>query len=191
MRTQLTKIAITAGVSLAMAFTFGCGGSKPPAASTGFSDVTTPADEFTKMCRTELKDYLCGVGENTSTNSQIARDIATANARNELASKIQVSIESALKRSTNNTFNEQGREVTISKLVQEVSGEFSNIEIYETKTQENKAENKYKIFALVVVKKDDIKNVASNKVSNAQVLSDAAATKVFMDMIDEELNKRK
>jgi len=191
MRTQLTKIALTASVSLALAFTFGCGGSKPPAASTGFSDVITPADEFTKMCRTELKDYLCGVGENTSTNSQIARDVATANARNELATKIQVSIESALKRSTNNTFNEEGREATFSKLVQEVSGEFSNIEIYETKTQHDPKENKYKIFALVVVKKDDVKNAANKKVSNAQVLSDAAATKVFMDMIDEELNKKR
>jgi len=176
---------------LAMTFTFGCGGSKPPAASTGFSDVSTPADEFTKMCRTELKDYLCGVGENTSTNSQIARDVATANARNELATKIQVSIESALKRSTNNTFNEEGRETTISRLAQEVSGEFSNIEIYETKTQHDQAQNKYKIFALVVVKKDDVKNSANNKVSNAKVLSDAAATKVFMDMIDEELSKKR
>ena len=191
MRTQLTKIALTAGILLAMTFTFGCGGSKPPAASTGFSDVSTPADEFTKMCRTELKDYLCGVGENTSTNSQIARDVATANARNELATKIKVSIESALKRSTNNTFNEEGRETTISRLAQEVSGEFSNIEIYETKTQHDQAQNKYKIFALVVVKKDDVKNSANNKVSNAKVLSDAAATKVFMDMIDEELSKKR
>jgi len=190
MRNKFSKIALSVGASLALAFT-SCGGSKPPAASTGFTDVSNPADEYTKMCRTELKDYLCGVGENTSTNSQIARDIATANARNELASKIQVSIESALKRATNNTFNEQGREGTISSLVQEVSGEFSNIDIYDSKTQHNSAENKYKVFALVVIKKDDIKNAANNKVSNAQVLSDAAATKVFMDMIDEELGKRK
>jgi len=191
MRTlHFSKIAFMAGASLALAFT-SCGGSKPPAASTGFNDVSNPADEYTKMCRTELKDYLCGVGENTSTNPQIARDIATANARNELATKIQVSIESALKRVTNNTFNEQGREATVSRLAQEVSGEFSNIEIYETKTQHNQAENKYRIYALVVVKKDDVKNAANNKVSNAQVLSDAAATKVFMDMIDEELGKRK
>jgi hypothetical protein len=181
---------VAVGILLALALT-SCAGSKPPAASTGFSDVSNPSDEFTRMCRTELKDYLCGVGESTSTNSQIARDIATANARNELAAKIQVSIESALKRTTNNTFDEQGRETTISRLAQEVSGEFSNIEIYNTKTQFNFDEKKYKIYALTVVKKDDVKKSANNKVSNAQVLSDAAATKVFMDMIDEELDKRK
>jgi len=190
MRTQFSKIVLAAGFLLALAFT-SCGGSKPPAAPTGFTDVSNPADDYTKMCRTELKDYLCGVGENTSTNSQIARDVATANARNELATKIQVSIESALKRATSNTLGEQGNETTFSRLAQEVSGEFSNIDIYETKTQHNQAENKYKIYALVVIKKDDIKNAANNKVSNAQILSDAAASKVFMDMIDEELNKRK
>jgi HEPN domain-containing protein len=186
------KLVLITAISIATAFTISsCGGSKPSAAPTGFNDVINQSDEFTKMCRTELKEHLCGVGENTSTNSQIARDIATANARNELAAKIQVSIESALKRATNNTLGEQGRETTISRLAQEVSGDFSNIEIYETKTQFNEAENKYRIYALVVVKKDAIKDAAKNKVSNAQVLSDAAATKVFMDMIDEEIDKRK
>jgi len=187
---QFSKIALAAGFVLALAFT-SCGGSKPPPAQTGFKDVSNPSDEYTKMCRTELKDYLCGVGENTSTNSQIARDVATANARNELATKIRVSIESALKRVTNGNLGEQGNEATISRLAQELSSEISNIEIYETKTQHNQAENKYKIYALVVIKKDDIKNAAGSKASNAQVLSDAAAAKVFMDMIDEELDKRK
>ena len=183
------SILVAAGISLAMVFT-SCAGSKPPSAPGGFTDVSSPADEYTRMCRAELKDYLCGVGENTSTNTQIARDIATANARNELATKIQVSIESALKRSAANTLGEQGNETTFSRLAQEVSGEFRNIDIYETKTQHNQAENKYRIYALVVVKKEDIKNMANNKASNVQILQDAAASKIFMNMIDEELSKK-
>jgi hypothetical protein len=183
----LAAIALTAmAISLAS-----CGGSKPAAVKDGFQDVTTPADEFQSKCKTELKDYLCGVGENTSTNSQIARDVAAAKARRELASKIEVSLDAALKRSFNNTFNEEGRETTLGRVVEEVQGTFSNIEIHETKTQFNQKEGKYKVFVLVTVKKDDVKNIAENKLSNAQVLSDAAASKLFSQMIEEELNKNR
>jgi len=183
-------ILIMAGFGLALALT-SCGGSKPPAVDTGFKDVTTPVDEFQDMCRTELKDYLCGIGQNTSTNEQMARDIATMNARRELATKIEVSFDAAIKRSFNNTFNEEGRETTLGQIRENVKGTFSNIEIYKTKTQYDQAEKKYKIFVLVTTKKDEISNVAKNKLSDAQVLSDAAASKLFMDMINEELNKHR
>lgn len=181
-------IPMMASFWLALALT-SCGGSKPPAVDNGFQDVSTPADEFQKMCKTELKDYLCGIGENTSTNTQIARDVAAANARRELAAKIEVSFNAALQRAFNNTFNEEGRETTLGKVREEVKGTFGNIEIHETKTQFEKATGKYKVFVLVTVKKDEVGNVAQNKLSNAQVLSDAAASKLFMDMINEELNK--
>jgi len=181
-------ILMMAGFGLALALT-SCGGSKPPAVDTGFKDVTTPVNEFEDMCRTELKDYLCGIGQNTSTNEQIARDGAAMNARVELAKKIEVSFDAATKRSFQNTFNEEGRETILGQAREDVKGTFSNIEIYKTKTQYDQTEKKYKIFVLVTAKKDDISNVAKNKLSNAQVLSDAAASKVFMDMISEELNK--
>jgi len=181
-------ILMVAGFGLALALT-SCGGSKPPAVDTGFKDVTTPVDEFQDMCRTELKDYICGIGQNTSTNEQVARDVAAMNARRELAAKIEVSFDAAQKRSFNNTLNEEARETTLGKIKEEVKGTFSNIEIYKTKTQFDQTEKKYKIFVLVTVKKDEISNVAKNKISNAQALSDAAASKLFMDMIDEELNK--
>ena len=183
------KLVLLAATTIALVFTFtACGGSKP-ASVAGFQEITTPADEFTRMCRTELKDYLCGVGENTSTNTQIARNVATANARSELASKITVSVDEALKRSYTNTFNEEGRETVFGRLKQDIAGTFSNIDIYETKTWHDKETNKYRIFVLVAAKKDEVKNVAKDKVSNTQVLQDAAASKIFMDMIDEELNK--
>jgi len=182
-------ILMTASFGLALALT-SCGGSKPaPTVDNGFQDVTTPADEFQKRCSTELKDYLCGVGENTSTNTQIARDVAAMNARRELATKIEVSFDAAIKRSINNTFNEEGRETTLGQIREDVKGTFNNIEIYDSKTQFDKATGKYKIFVLVTAKKDEISNVAKNKLSNAQVLSDAAASKLFMDMINEELSK--
>ncbi|MCL2282276.1 MAG: LPP20 family lipoprotein [Fibromonadales bacterium] len=171
---------------LAISVLASCGGSKPSVDNA--VEVMNPADAFTKMCRTELKDHLCGVGENTNSNAQIARDIATANARNELATKIKVSIESALKRAAQATFGEEGRETTFQRLVQEVSGEFANIEIYETKTLQTQ-DNRKTVYALVVIKKEDLKKIANNKASNAEILSDAAASKIFMDMIDEELNK--
>jgi hypothetical protein len=166
-----------------------CGGSKPPAVDNGFQDVSTPADEYTKMCRAELKDYLCGVGENTSTNTQIARDVAAANARRELASKIEVSLDAALKRTFSNTLGEEGRETTLGKVREDVKGTFGNMEIHDTKTQYDKVSGKYKVFVLVTVKKEEVGSVAKNKLSNAQVLADAAAAKLFSDMIDEELGK--
>jgi len=183
-------ILVMAGFGLALALT-SCGGSKPPAVDTGFKDVTTPVDEFQELCRTELKDYLCGIGQNTSTNEQVARDVAAMNARRELAAKIEVSFDAATKRSFNNTFNEEGRETTLGQIREEVKGNFSGIEIYKTKAQFDQTEKKYKIFVLVTVKKEEIGNVAKNKLSNAQVLSDAAASKLFMDMISEELNKQR
>jgi len=181
-------ILVMAGFGLALVLT-SCGGSKPPVADNGRQDVTTPADEFQKMCKTELKDYLCGIGENTSTNTQIARDVATMNARRELATKIEISFDAAIKRSFNNTFNEEGRETAIGQIKEDVKGTFGNIEIHETKTQFEKTTGKYTVFALVTVKKEEVGNVAKNKLSSAQVLSDAAASKLFMDMINEELNK--
>jgi len=184
-------ILVMAGFGLALALT-SCGGSKqPPTVDNGFQDVSTPADEFQKRCSTELKDYLCGIGENTSTNTQIARDVAAMNARRELATKIQVSFDAAIQRSLNNTFNEEGRETTIGKIREDVKGTFGNIEIFDTKTQFEKATGKYKVFVLVTVKKEEVGTVAQNKLSNAQVLSDAAASKLFMDMISEELNKNR
>jgi len=183
-------ILMMASFGLALAFT-SCGGSKPPAVDNGFQDVSTPADEFQKKCATELKDYLCGIGENTSTNTQVARDVATMNARRELATKIEVSFDAAIKRSFNNTLNDEGRETTLGQIREDVKGTFGNIEINETKTQFDKATGKYKVFALVTVKKEEISNVAQNKLSNAQILSDAAASKLFMDMINEELSKKR
>jgi hypothetical protein len=186
-----TKFTLAAIALAAMAISLAsCGGSKPPAVEDGFTDVTTPADELQKMCKNELKDYLCGIGENTSTNEQIAKDVAAANARRELASKIQVSLDAALKRTFNNTFNEEGRETTLGKVQEEVEGTFSNIDIHEIKTQFNKKEGKYKKYVLVTVKRSEIASVAQNKLSNAQVLSDAAASKIFSEMIEEELKKR-
>jgi len=186
MKKSISKF--TVAVFAAITFT-SCGGSKPPAVDNGFQDVSTPADEYTKMCRTELKDYLCGVGENTSTNTQIARDVAATNARRELATKIEVSLDAALKRAFNNTLNEEGRETTLGRFKEEVKGTFGNIEIYDTKTQYDKASGKYKVFVLVTIKKEEIGNVAKNKLSNTQALADAAASKLFSDMIDEELGK--
>jgi hypothetical protein len=183
----VSKFTLAAGLMIALAV-ISCAGSKPPDPDSGFTDSSNPSDEFTKMCRTELKDYLCGVGENTSSNTQIARDIATANARNELAAKIKFALESSLKRNANN-FAERGGEAVFTGLVQNVSGVFSNVDIYETKTQYNKTDGKYRIYALVVIKKDEVRNTVQNELSKAQILSDAAATKLFMDMIDEELNK--
>jgi len=186
----MKKFIPTLTVAALAAITFtSCGGSKPPAVDNGFVDVSTPADEYTKKCQTELKDYLCGVGENTSTNTQIARDVAAANARAELATKIEVSLDAALKRAFNNTLGEEGRETTLGRVKEEVKGSFSNIEIYDTRTQFDKATGKYKVFVLVTVKKEEVGNIAKNKVSNSQILADAAASKIFSDMIDEELNK--
>ncbi|MCL2101821.1 MAG: hypothetical protein FWH22_08945, partial [Fibromonadales bacterium] len=64
-----------AGASLAMAFTFGCGGSKPVAVAeiTGDQEVVSVRNELQELCNKEFIDKnFCGIGQGKSNSESMA-----------------------------------------------------------------------------------------------------------------------
>jgi len=188
MRTKFSRTVLAAGFALALAL-ISCAGSKPPPPDDGFEAAADPGEDLRKMCKIELKDYICGVGEAASTNSQMAKDEAELVARRQLAGIIESAIDAIAKRKLTNAIQEQAVIGTVGEDVRKISGTFRNVDIHEIKTMYNKKQGKYKAFVLVIAKRDDVKNHIQSGASNIQMLQEVAATKVFMDMIDEELNK--
>ncbi len=180
----LAAIALTA-----MALT-SCGGSKPATlqeAGVPYQDVVDPVKELRALC--DNSKFYCGVGEGTSTKQQTAREQSDATARRELTIQVQSLVKTKLKDSFVNTPEDEGSIATMRRLEVIAELELSNVIVQDTKLQYNEKEGKYRVYTLVSTPKESVGKTLKDKISNDQALKDAAVTKVFLDIVDAELDK--
>jgi hypothetical protein len=187
-----TKIVLSLGIALALSIA-SCGGSKPQSitevANTGNVRVTTPATELLDLANDKFKDHYFGIGDGVSTKEGMAYDIAAAKARNELALYMQSQINSKLKNAGLNSINDEAAETTMNRIIQETQSSLTDARIQKRETMYNKESDKYTVYVLITVPQNVANEALKNQVSNGKVISDAAVSKIVMDIIDAGLDK--
>ncbi|MCL1967808.1 MAG: hypothetical protein FWF67_07980 [Fibromonadales bacterium] len=191
MRTQLTKIALAASISLALVFTFGCGGSKPAVADDGFSDIANPADELLQKCIKEYPDHFCGVGEAIVDKPSSAGDIALVRARAEITNQMKVEVTNQLVTGYSVDPNDHEVSASLNKIFSEAQNKMANVITRDSKTQYNKQENKYRVYRLASVPKADAFKFAKDAISSDQALMSTATAAATLSIIDNAINKLK
>jgi hypothetical protein len=193
MITKTRCFLLTAAVA-AITFTFssltGCGGSKPPTlqeAGVPYKDVSDPVEELRALC--DNSKFYCGVGGSVSTKQQIARELSDAAARRELTVQVQSLIKTKLKDSFVNSPGDEGSIAAMRRLEVIAELELSDVQIQKTKLQYNEKEGKYQMYTLVSTPKQSVGKTLKDKIGGEQALRDAAVTKVFLDIVDAELDK--
>jgi hypothetical protein len=188
------KFTLLTAISIATALTIiSCGGSKPPSvteiADTGNVRVTTPATELLDLANSKYQDHYFGIGDGVSTKESMAYDVASAKARNELALYMQSQINSKLKNAGLNSINDEAAETTMNRIIQETQSTLTDTRIQKRETLFNKESGKYTVYVLVTVPQNAANEALKRNVSNGQVISDAAVSKIVMDIIDAGLDK--
>jgi len=189
MRTQFSKIALAAGISLALAFTFGCAGSKPPAAEDDFSDVSNVADDLLKKCIKDYPDHFCGVGEGVSDKAGSAGDIAQTKARGEITNQMKVEVTNRLRTGGSVDPNDHDVTSTLNDIFQKAQNTMANTIARDSKTQFNKKDGKYRVYRLVSVPKSEAFKFAKNAISSDEALMSTATAAAVLSIIDNGLDK--
>jgi hypothetical protein len=188
------KLVLFTAIFIATAFIISsCGGSKPKPiteiAETGNVKVSTPATELTDLANDKFRDHYFGIGDGVSTKESMAYDVAAAKARNELALQMQTQINGKLKNSGLNSINDEAAETTMSRIVQETQSSLTDVRVQKRETLYNKESGKYSVYVLVTVPQNAANEALKRQVSNGKVISDAAVSKIVMDIIDAGLDK--
>jgi hypothetical protein len=162
------KVALMAAISIALAFTFSsCGGSKPQSTvvSTEKSAVEKGlevADELQAICEDMMaKDIPCALGIGKSSDQMTARNMASDEARINIATAMQTRTERLVDRygetnssaDTKKNFQEKVNLLTVENVRGAV--------IYKTKTVYNEKSKHYESYNLLVVNPAVLKQMLS------------------------------
>jgi len=178
MRTQLTKIALTASISLALAFTIGCGGSKKNVADIkGDEEVVSIRNELQELCNKEfIEKNFCGVGQGASNSESMASQIASTQAKENLAASVQTTIEAKTKTFAMNDPEGNALEGAAMKALAGVSQEITDIRTQKIRTMYNKEEKKYTVYVLQTSPRDAALELAKQKLRSSQELAQIQRT---------------
>jgi len=177
MRKQFSKIALAAGVSLALAFTFGCAGKKTVADVKGDEEVVSIRNELQELCNKEFIDKnFCGVGQGVSNSESMASQVATVQARENLAAAVQTSIEARAKTFGMNDPNGNALEGAAMRAIANVSQEITDIRTQKIRTMYNKEEKKYTVYVLQTSSRDAALELAKQKLRTNEELAQIQRT---------------
>ena len=177
MRTQLTKIALTAGCSLVLAFTFSCASKKTVADIKGDEEVVSIRNELQELCNKEfIEQNFCGIGQGASNSESMASQIATVQARENLAASVQTSIEARAKTFGMNDPDGNALEGAAMRAIANVSQEITDIRTQKIRTMYNKEEKKYTVYVLQTSARDAALELAKQKLRSSQELAQIQRT---------------
>ncbi|MFC1552444.1 LPP20 family lipoprotein [Candidatus Latescibacterota bacterium] len=135
----------------------------------------------------KANDKIFGVGVSEKTASiQLGRDVAVANARNDLAAKIQVNVQSMLRTFLQQSGNmEESRAITFSESVgkQVVNVMLTGSDVTRTEIR------KGRYFAQVEISMDSIKNAISTAARNAAADYSELKAKSALEDLDKAIDK--
>jgi len=187
MKASFGKTVLTAGISLALAFTLtSCGGSKAQQASAGgFEEVKTPADELLDLKRDmESKLIPCGIGMGESNDEMVARNVSGDEARTDMAKTLNTFVERLSEAYAQNVSNE-AKKVWEEGVRQSTHQELNGSTSYKTITQFNKDNGHYKIYSLYVMNPELLKKAVQAATSNNEELELRVKKDDMMNKIDE------
>jgi hypothetical protein len=156
-----TKLLAAVAIAATAALLSSCGGKKTKqtkeqreattAAARGYETVTTPASELEAIKR-QLEDnnIPCGIGIGQSTDEQVARNIASDEARTEVAKSLDVQVQRLSESYAQNVDNEAKKiwEEGVRQLTnQHIRGSHTIKEI----PQYNAKTNSYQIYTLMAM----------------------------------------
>ena len=177
MSKTVSKLAITAGLVFAMAFTFGCAGPKTVADVKGDEEVISIRNELQELCNKEyIETNFCGVGQGYSNSESMASQIAYTQARENLAASVQTAMNSLTKTFAMNDPDGNALEGAAMRAIANVGGEITDIRTQKIRTMYNKEEKKYTIYTLVTSSRNAALELAKQKLRASEELAQIQRT---------------
>jgi hypothetical protein len=155
-RISKSRFAVVVVAASALALLSSCGGSKSQkeaqaASARGFETITTPTTELEAKKRDlESKNIPCGIGIGESTDESVARDMASDEARTEIAKSIDVQVQ-RLSESYAQNVNGEAKKLWEEGVRQLTNQHVRGSKVLETISQYNKESDRYKIYTLLVL----------------------------------------
>ncbi len=186
MRTQFSKLALSAGISFALAFTINsCASKAQQAASGGFEDVKTPATELEEIKRDMEKQYIpCGIGIGESSDEMVARNVSSDEARTDMAKTLNNFVERLSEAYAQNVSND-AKKLWEEGVRQSTHQELNGATSYKSITQFNTESGRFKIYSLYVMNPDLLKKAVQAASSNQEELELRVKKDDMMKKLDE------
>jgi len=143
----------------ALALFVSCGGKKTTkdqreaqaASARGFETVTTPSTELEAKKRDlEEKNIPCGIGIGESTDESVAHNMASDEARTEIAKSIDVQVQ-RLSESYAQNVDSEAKKIWEEGVRQLTNQHVRGSKVLQTISQYNKESDRYKIYTLMVL----------------------------------------
>jgi len=171
------KFILATAMSVAMVFTFGCAGPKTVADIKGDEEVVSIRNELQELCNKEfIEKNFCGIGQGSSNSESVASQIASTQARENLAASVQTDIESKTKTFAMNDPDGNALEGAAMKAIAKVGGEIADIRTQKVRTMFNKEEKKFTVYTLVTSSRDAALELAKQKLKASEELAQIQRT---------------
>ncbi len=174
--TKSQHVLFTAGISLAIAFT-SCSGPKTVADVKGDQEVISIRNELQELCNKEhIEKNYCGIGQGTSNSESMASQVASVQARENLAASVQSAINARAKTFGINDPDGNALEGAAMRAIANVGGEITDVRAQKVRTMYNKEEKKYTVYTLVTSSRDAALELAKQKLRSSQELAQIQQT---------------
>ncbi len=174
--TKSQHVLFTAGASLAIAFT-SCSGPKTVADVKGDQEVISIRNELQELCNKEhIEKNYCGIGQGTSNSESMASQVASVQARENLAASVQSAINARAKTFGINDPDGNALEGAAMRAIANVGGEITDVRAQKVRTMYNKEEKKYTVYTLVTSSRDAALELAKQKLRSSQELAQIQQT---------------
>ena len=176
MNKTVSKFTLTAGIVLTLAFT-GCASPKTVAEVKGDEEVVSIRNELQELCNKEyIGENFCGVGQGKSNSEAMAAQIASVQARENLAASVQTAIEGRAKTFAMNDPDGNAMEGAAMRAIANVSQEITDIRTQKTQTMYNKEEKQYTVYTLLTSSRNAALELAKQKLRASEELAQIQRT---------------
>jgi len=182
---------LAAGYSLALVFTSGCAGKKTVADIKGDEEVVSVRNELQELCNKEyIETSFCGIGQGSSDSESMASQIASVQARENLAASVQTEINARAKTFALNDPDGNALEGAAMRAIASVGGEISDIRTPKIRTMYNKEEKKYTVYTLLTSPRNAALELAKQRLRASEELAQIQRTLNLNANIDRILEER-
>jgi len=169
-------VLVAVSISLTLVFT-GCAGKKTVADIKGDEEVVSIRNELQDLCNKDfIETNFCGVGQGSSNSESMASQVASVQARENLAASVQTAMEARAKTFGMNDPDGNAIEGAAMRAIANVGGEVTDIRTQKIRTMYNKEEKKYTVYTLVTSPRDAALELAKQKLRASQELAQIQRT---------------
>jgi hypothetical protein len=188
-RVKYTLVAV--GLSFAMAFIFGCGGTKTAESVSGAVKIKDIADEMTLLCEKEYAaTNFCGIGEGKSGDKEMARTIANQVARRNLGMSVQTHVDGRVKEFGANDPSMEALKGAVTSSVSKVNQDLTDIHTRDSQTTMD-SEKKYTVYVLLTTSRAAAAELAKQKLLADQEVMQLARTLNLSNVVEKMFEETK